>query len=380
MAFLFYSSVFTLCYIYFGYPLALYIASLVVTNTKAKSIENLPRISILIPAYNEQTYIKETVLNKLASNYPPELLELIVISDESTDETDAIVQAIAKQDSRVSLLRQEPRKGKTAAINRAVEISSGELLIFSDANSMYTDTTISALVHTFADENIGYVTGKMVYVDSTGSLVGDGNSAYMRYENKIRELEAKVGSVVGVDGGVDAMRKSLYQPLNENLLPDFVQPLKCVEQGYKVAFNEKALLQEESLKTEANESAMRVRVSLRAFWAMWDMRHLFNPFKYGLFSWQLLSHKLLRYLAIVFMIIALGSNAALALKSSYWLAVLLCQFGFYGLACWGAKKPNAAPAVARLAYYFCLINSAAGIALIKFLQGKKIVTWKPRKG
>jgi hypothetical protein len=258
--------------------------------------------------------------------------------------------------------------------------ATGSILIFSDANSMYSPSTIRELVSAFNDEQVGYVTGKMIYVDASGSLVGNGSSAYMRYENYIRSLETIVGSVVGVDGGVDAMRKSLYQQLNADQLPDFVQPLKTVSQGYKVAFNERALLKEESLSDDSSEFSMRVRVSLRAYWAMWDMRHLFNPFKYGLFTWQLVSHKLLRYLAIVFMALALVSNVALLSQAHYWLWLLIAQCSFYVLAIWGFKAPKAAPSLARLAYYFCLINYAAGVALVKFLQGKKIVTWRPRKG
>lgn len=377
---IFYFSIATLAYIYIGYPFALYVLSIFQNDQQHPPNTHQPTISVLIPAYNEQDCIRETLVNKLASNYPEGLLEVIVISDESTDKTDAIVEDIISKDSRVSLIRQSPRQGKTAAINLAVSKAKGDILVFSDANSIYTEDTITELVSAFNDPNVGYVTGNMVYVDSTGSVVGQGSSAYMRYENTIRSLETKVGSVVGVDGGVDAMRKVLYQPLNTDQLPDFVQPLQCVSQGYKVLYRATALLHEESLTDDSSELSMRVRVSLRAFWAMWDMKHLFNPFKYGLFSWQLVSHKLLRYLAIFFMASAFLSNLLLANRHISWLELFLGQCLFYGLAFWGGKARQKAPPLARLAYYFCLINYAAGLAFIKFLQGKKIVTWKPRKG
>jgi len=369
-----------LLYIYIGYPLLLRLLPKKPIAV-GESGTYCPSLTVLVPAYNEAAVIEGTLRNKLEQDYPADKLEIIVISDESDDGTDEIVERLAKEDARVRLLRQSPRQGKTAGLNRAVEQASGEILIFSDANSHFGSGALQHLVDCFADPEVGYVTGKMVYVNEEGNLVGDGCGAYMRYENHLRRLESSVSSVVGVDGGIDAMRTDLYQALNPDQLPDFVQPLKVVAQGKRVVYQEKALLHEESLSDSNAEFRMRVRVSLRALWALWDMRELFNPVGYGVFSLQLISHKLLRYLAFVPLLLVL--LLSLVLADHHWLyaSVAVAQLFFYSGAIYAAVSPNGQKnSLCRLAFYFSLINFAAMVASMKFFKGEKIVIWKPRGG
>lgn len=379
MDFLFWLSGLLVAYIYVGYPLLLkYLPKqpLQISNSDLIS----PKVTVLIPAFNEQQVIQATILNKLQQNYPADKLQVIVISDESEDGTDEIVQQLAASDPRVSLIRQSPRQGKTAGLNLAIPKAEGEIIIFSDANSHYQPDTIRHLVNCFSDEQVGYVTGKMVYVNSEGSLIGDGCSAYMKYENHIRALETEISSVVGVDGGVDAIRKSLYQPMNPDQLPDFVLPLKVVTQGMRVIYCDKALLNEESLSNSQSEFRMRVRVSLRAYWAMSDMKHLFNPFKYGVFSLQLLSHKLLRYLAFIPLLVTFISNGLITGHGVFYSSLFLLQVLFYGMAAFVALNDGTKNKILGLAHYFCLINIASAMAFIKFIKREKIVLWKPRVG
>lgn len=376
MELLFWLSIAWLLYIYLGYPLIL--KCLPSTPKAVKPFDDLPDVTVLIPAYNEAGHIAETVNNKLTQDYPADKLQVIVISDESTDGTDELVQAIAAKDSRVTLIRQQPRQGKTAGLNLALQNVDSDIVVFSDANSQFAPDAVQALVKTFEDPSVGYVTGKMVYTQD-GSIVGDGCSAYMRYENWLRTLETRTGSVVGVDGGVDAIRRELYQPMNPDQLPDFVQPLKVVSQGFRVAYCETALLNEEALNDSQSEFRMRVRVSLRALWALWDMRHLFNPRQYGVFSWQLLSHKALRYLAFVPMATAFLSNALLSGTGTLYTLLFFGQLGCYGLAAYAQlfKSDNR---IAGLCNYFCLINLASFVAFTSFVRGEKIVIWQPRVG
>lgn len=379
MEIIFWLSTLLILYIYLGYPLLLkYLPKMAPHSHNQPS--TLPPVTVLIPAFNEAKVIEATIHNKLAQNYPAELLQIIVISDESEDATDELVNAIAAQDGRVSLIRQSPRQGKTSGLNLAMPYAQGEIIIFSDANSHYHPDAIHELVKCFNDPEVGYVTGKMVYVNSDGSLVGDGCSAYMKYENHMRQLESQVGSIVGVDGGIDAIRKSLYQPMNADQLPDFVLPLKVITQGKRVIFCESALLNEESLSNAQSEFRMRVRVSLRAYWAMWDMKHLFNPFKYGLFTLQLSSHKLLRYLAFIPLLLALISNGFITGEASFYQLSFLIQILFYGAAAFVALNDGTNNRLLGLAHYFCLINTASAMAFLKFIKGEKIVLWKPRVG
>ena len=350
-------------------------------NTNA---EHQPKVSILIAAFNEAKDIEATLLNKLALDYPSDRLEIMVISDESNDGTDDIIERVANSARfPIRLFRQVPRQGKTAGLNTLVPETNGEIILFSDANSQWDTQAISKLCSNFADPKVGYVTGKMVYVSEDGSLVGDGCSAYMKYENWLREKETRIGSVVGVDGGIDGMLKELYQPLRADQLPDFVQPLKVVEQGYRVVYEPQALLKEEALNDSASEFSMRVRVSLRALWALKDMRHMMNPFCNPVFAWQLMSHKLLRYTAFIPLATFALATLLLAPARGIYTLAFVGQVVFVALAWIGNKregKGQPLSVIYSIPYYFMLLNVASCKACAVFLKGEKKVIWNPRKG
>jgi len=376
---LFFSSLFLILYVYLGYPMLAFLIS-VVRNRRVRKGADEPRVTILIAAYNEESHIEATLLNKLDLSYPKEKLEIIVISDGSTDRTDEIVRRY--ENEGVGLIRQEPRAGKTSALNMAAPKASGEILVFSDANSLYAPEALEKLIQNFNDPKVGYVTGKMIYTNPDGTSIGDGCSAYMKYENVLRSLEARLGSVVGVDGGIDAVRKDLYQPMNADQLPDFVLPLKVVEQGFRVVYEPDAILKEPALKASKDEYKMRVRVSLRSLWALWDMRTLLSFSSSALFSWQLWSHKVLRYLCFLFLIIAYLSNFALWTQGLFYKLVFILQ----NMAYLGAivspilEKREIRSPILYLFNYFTLLNLASAHAFLKFLIGQKTVMWEPRKG
>jgi cellulose synthase/poly-beta-1,6-N-acetylglucosamine synthase-like glycosyltransferase len=368
-------------YPYVGYPLC--IALLRAIRPRPPHAGPItPTVTVVISAYNEAAHIAATVHNKVSQDYPPELLDVMVVSDASTDGTDEVLKQLASQQPRVSFLRQEPRSGKTAALNGLVERARGEIVVFSDANSMYRADTVRRLVEAFADPQVGYASGRMLYVDPHGSLVGDGCTAYMRYENALRRYESAVGSVVGADGGVDAVRRSLYRPMREDQLPDFVLPLDVVEQGYRAVYVPRAVLEEETLHTETAEYRMRVRVTLRALWALWDKRALLNPLRFPFFSWQLASHKLMRYLSFAPLAVATVCNGLLvsagwvydALAAGQVAAALLALVAAYGPLRLRSFSP------ARYCYYFLLLNCASAVAFARFVCGDKQVLWQPRTG
>ena len=383
-------------YTYLGYPLlAFFIAA--IRNKKVNRGHYEPSVTILIAAYNEEDSIESTLKNKLDLDYPKEKIEIIVISDGSTDNTDEIVNKLNSQG--VKLLRQEPQAGKTSALNMAIPKATGEALVFSDANSIWAYDALKKLVCNFNDPNVGYVTGKMIYTNPDGSPIGDGCSVYMKYENLLRSIEIKIGSIVGVDGGIDAVRKELYQPMNPDQLPDFVLPLKVVEQGYRVIYEPEAILKEASLKNPKDEYRMRVRVSLRALWGLRDMRHLLTfrrsspsssvtPSHHRAFApsfiyaWQLWSHKVLRYLCFIFLIIAYFANLALWHQGGFYKTFFILQNLSYlcAIAFPFISKNGYLSRLLYLFNYFVLLNMASAHAFIKFLFGKKQVIWTPRKG
>jgi len=379
LEFLFVFCLILVAYIYAGYPCCTMLLARLAPKP-VKAADNLPAVTIIISAFNEQAHIADTIDNKLQQDYPPDNLEIIVVSDGSTDRTDEIVQSLA--DNRVRFIQQLPRQGKTAALNLAIQYAKGEIIVFSDANSIYRKDAIRYLVANFTDPQVGYVTGKMLYTHADGSPIGTGCSAYMHYENFIRLQESRFNSIVGVDGGIDAIRASLYRTMNPDQLPDFVQPLHVIEQGYRVIYEPRAVLNEAALADQHAEYRMRVRVSLRALWALLDKRGLLNPLAFPLFSWQLISHKLLRYTAWIPLCLLLILNPLLLKSGQFYENMLVLQLGCYLCAIGGYTMKNRSHklVVFSAAYYFVLINLAAAHASIQFLKGHKQVLWTPRTG
>lgn len=372
-----------LIYAYFGYAALLWLLARVRKRRPRKLSQFEPTVTVLTAAFNEASHIRATVENKLALEYPAEKLDIIVISDESEDGTDEIVESLQREHpGRIQLLRQIPRQGKTAGLNLALPHARGELLLFSDANSLYEPGALRELVANFADPEVGYVTGKMVYTNPDGSVTGDGCTTYMRYENVLREWETEVGSIVGVDGGIDIVRKELYRPMRADQLPDFVLPLRVVEQGYRVVYDDAAVLREPTLGSASQEYRMRVRVALRALWALLDLRALFNPVRHPLFSWQLASHKLLRYTAFLPQVVALLSNGLLLGSGPSFQLLFGAQLLFYALAFlgWQLDRHGRSHPLATAPYYITLLNLSCAHASWKFLRGKKQVLWQPRTG
>ncbi len=365
----------TVGYVYLGYPLTL----LLVRRRSPGPVRRgrQPHVTVVIAAFNEVAHIAATVRNKLAQDYPAELLDVIVVSDGSTDGTDAAVASL--DDPRVTLLRQEPRQGKTLALNRAVAEAPGKIIVFSDANSRYEPSAVSRLVAAFDDIEVGYVTGQLIYENPGESGTGGGSGLYMRYENWVRRLESTVGSVVGVNGGIDAVRRGLYRPMAAHDLPDFVLPLRVVQQGSRVIYREDAVAHEAALAHHADEFKMRVRVSLRALHALYDTRTLLHP-SHGLFAWQLLVHKVVRYLLILPLITAFICSALLV-SSPIYAGLFGAQLVCYSLALVGwLSGGRVRRRLVFVPFYFSLINIAAGAALVGFLRGERQVVWTPRKG
>lgn len=369
-------------YIYAGYPLGvLILAPLLDRRVRKADIE--PTVTVVIAAFNEEAEIGRTVSNLLEQDYPPERLDVLVVSDGSTDRTDEVLaELVERHGPRLRTVRQEPRQGKTAALNLAIGLVSAEIVAFADANSIYARGAVRALVRNFADPSVGYVTGRMSYTNADGSGVAGGCLAYMGYENLLRRLETRVGSIVGVDGGIDAIRRELYGWMRPEELPDFALPLSVVERGRRVVFEPDAVLFEPALARASDEMRMRVRVALRALWTLHDKRPLLNPFRGALYAWQLLSHKAIRYLAFVPLAGLLVLNAWVAARHPFYLGFLVAQLSCYTLAAAGhlARNTRFVPALLFAPYYFCVVNAACVVALWKFFMRQKVTVWKPRAG
>jgi cellulose synthase/poly-beta-1,6-N-acetylglucosamine synthase-like glycosyltransferase len=361
-------------YVYLGYPLFLALLS-VLFRCKPPEPDYTPKISVLIAAYNESANIGRKIEQTLHLDYPKEEIEIIVLSDCSTDSTDEIVNQM--RDTRVRLMRITQRGGKTNAQNRGVLEAKGEILIFSDATTMYHPTALRYLVSRYRDPSVGAVSGCYQYFDDTGnSPTGLGTIAFWNYENMIKKLQSQIRTISGCCGCIYSVRASAYTTLDPEVISDLVQPLMVLKQGLRVVFEDRALAYEETTQTSAEEFSMRVRVVTRAIRGILWVSELLNPLRYGWISFQLLSHKVLRWLVPLFLIGILLSNLFL-LNSTFYLCVFIAQASFYGSALVSfILPPQKYSKLLTVPLYFCIVNLAALVGIFEASRGKKYVVWE----
>jgi cellulose synthase/poly-beta-1,6-N-acetylglucosamine synthase-like glycosyltransferase len=372
---IFWVSVLILFYTYAGYPVLLMAAAAIFRRPVKKDEGNLPKVSLVISVYNEERVIRERLENALSQDYPAEKYEILVASDGSTDKTHSIVNSF--NDSRIRLIVQEDRLGKTAALNSAVPQALGDVIVFTDANSMYDRGAIRAMMQNFADSSVGCVTGETRLVNPEGSAIGKNEIAYYSYDTMLKVSESNIGSTVGADGAIFAIRKELYQPLDPSLINDFVIPLQVVSKGYRVVYEPKAFLYEATATPLKGGFSRRVRIINRALFGAFTVPSVFNPRKVGFFALQIISRKLLRWTAPVFLILALLSNFGL-LGITVYRVTLFAQILFYSAALayplFGSRVNRR---IFSFPFYFCHGNTAALVAFIKFLLRQRIVVWEP---
>src|SRR5260221_10726211 len=315
-----------LFYTYAGYPLLLALASaLKPRNVRRGKCE--PMVSIIITAYNEERDLASKLNNTLALDYPRQRLEIIVASDCSNDQTDEIARSFAGRG--VKLCRQSERQGKTAAQNAAVKQAHGEIILFSDATSLYQPDAVRAIMPSFADATVGCVAGRLEYVDDSGSRVGRGARSYWNYETFLKRHESRVGSLIGASGCLYAVRRSAYVPLYHEACSDFIIATKMVEQGLRAVYEPNAVCTEQTNRQSDKELKMRVRIIAQTFTDLWRHRALLNPLRSGLYGVQLFSHKVMRYAVPFFLIAILATSGLLASSSMLYSLVFVSQVGCY---------------------------------------------------
>ncbi len=376
-AIIFWASVFALGYTYAGYPLlVLLVSSLRSLNVARSAYE--PVVSVIITAYNEERDLREKLLNTLALDYPADTLEVIVASDCSTDATDAIAREFASEGVR--LHRQRERLGKTAAQNAAVELARGEIILFSDATTLYQPDVLRVMMPDFADASVGCVAGRLVYVDPAQTSVGHGARSYWNYETFLKKHESRACSLIGASGCLYAVRRAAYVPMYNEACSDFLIATKMMEQGLRSVYEPDAVCTEETNRRTDKELRMRVRVITQTYTDLWRHRAMMNPFRSGFYAVQLFSHKVLRYLVPVFLLATLITSAILAPRSWFYAAAFALQLLFYVMAAFGWLLERAGSKRLRLLalpHYFVLANAASMIAFYKFLRGERYARWEP---
>lgn len=327
--FIFWFLIILIFYTYAGYPLLLHFM-VKFLKKEFKKQEIYPFVSLIIAAYNEEKSIEAKIKNSIDLDYPKDKLEIIVASDCSTDKTNEIVQKFISDNIRLSVAKR--RFGKTASRNRVIPEAKGEIIVLSDATGIYERDAIKKLVRNFYDSRVGCVGGILRYIVHTNTLIGSGEGLYWRYDMLLRKKENLLGNLTSVSGSIYAFRKELYRTIPDELADDLIVPLTIKKLGYHTILDSEAICTEETTKSEKEESNKRARIANRNIMGLLYMKELFNFLKYGFFSLELFSHKVLRLLMPLFLILLFVTNCILLIKSSFYTFFLFMQIAFYVIA------------------------------------------------
>jgi cellulose synthase/poly-beta-1,6-N-acetylglucosamine synthase-like glycosyltransferase len=366
-------------YVYVGYPLALLLVTRAVTRG-VRRWDTVPSVMLVISAFNEARTIRAKLENSLALDYPRQRLRIVVVSDASTDGTDEIVQGFANHG--VELLRIATRGGKTAGLNVALERSRDDVVVFSDANILYDPKAVRHLVRNFGDPAVGCVTGDSRYVGAIPSAAHERENAYWSYERSIRTWESMLGSTVGGDGAIFAIRRELYVPLPPEAINDLVTPLQIVARGHRAVFEPAAVGYEASAGDFKGEFRRKRRIVTRSWRGVMSVHGVLDPRRVGWFAWQVWSHKVLRWLALPLVLVAVAASALASPLSDVFLVVV---WGFVaslvaaGLGAVMRGRVGRLAGLAHAALYFYLVNCAAVLGIVMALAGRVDVTWAPQR-
>lgn len=372
----FWMSVGLIAYAYLGYAFLLWGLSLF-RSRGVRRADITPSVTFIITAYNEQSRIADKLENTLKLVYPISQLQVIVASDCSSDRTDEIVRTYA--DRGIELVRASVRKGKEAAQKLAVDVAQGEVLVFSDVATILREQAVSNIVKNFHDPTVGCVSSVDRFLDQDGRVSGEG--AYVRYEMFLRSLETRVNSLVGLSGSFFAARSVVCkQAWSDDLQSDFNTVLNSMRMGLRGVADPESIGYYKNIADERKEYDRKVRTVLRGISVFMRSLALVNPFRHSVFAWQLLSHKLCRWLVPFGMITALASNAMLALSSHWYAMLLLAQILFYSVALGGILwKPLLRLPFIKLCSFFLVVNASVFQAWVRYWSGERLVAWEPSK-
>jgi glycosyltransferase involved in cell wall biosynthesis len=372
---IFWFSLFFVFYAYAGYPLMLKGLSFFRKHPVQKG-SFMPRVSFIITAYNEEKRIESKLKNSLEQVYPEDRLEIIVASDCSSDRTDQIV--LSYQAKGVRLVRAPERKGKENAQKLAVEKASGEILVFSDVATVLDPDGVARIVENFSDSTVGCVSSVDRFINLDGKVSGEG--AYVKYEMFIRNLETEINSIVGLSGSFFAARREVCRNWAIDLQSDFNTLLNSIKLGLRGVSDPESIGYYRNIADERKEFERKVRTVLRGISVFMKSLSLLNPFQYGLFSWQIFSHKLCRWLVPFAMILALLSNILLINRSSFYLYLFLFQFLFYLMALSGmATNFSSKKLIFKIPSFLVLINLSILKAWYRYIKGERLIAWEPSK-
>ena len=368
-------------YTYFGYPLVLSIWTALKRSDMGDappsgSEMGRPSVSLIIPAYNEEAVIARKIRNSLDLDYPSDRLEIVVVSDGSSDATERVARDAAGD--RIRLVFREDHLGKTACLNAVLPGLTGQIVVFTDANAFFLRDALARLVTHFNDPQVGCVMGELQYRNEGSLNAALGEGLYWRYENFIKERESRLGCTIVGNGAIYALRRSLCRPLPLEVEADVANPLLALRSGYRVIFDRSARCWELAAGTVREEFGRKTRIITNQLATyLYGFRQL-APLPAGAL-FQIFCHKFLRWLVPFFLAGVALASAAESQGSALWKWCLGLQAVFYSLAWVGwaiEMRGKAVPKPLFVPYYFCAVNAAAVKGMLDFALGRRRVVWE----
>jgi len=385
MEIVFWISLFIIIYTYLGYGFILYLLVQIKRIMWGKrpdvfyELDELPTCTLLIAAYNEEDFIVDKIRNTLSLEYPEGKLEIIFITDGSTDRTPDIL----KEYPQIKLLHQNERKGKVAAMHRAHSHVKTEIIIFTDANTLLNKDALIKISRHYADEKVGAVAGeKRVHYDEKADAGTAGEGFYWKYESTLKKWDSELYSVVGAAGELFSVRSNLYSPVSEDtILDDFMISMLIAAKGYRIVYEPEAFAIETASENISEELKRKVRIAAGGIQAILRLKALLNIFRYGVLSFQYISHRVLRWTITPFLlIIVLMLNILICLQNPgmIFYFLLLGQVLFYLLALLGMEfeKKELRVKIFFIPYYFCVMNYAALAGLKRYMGKQQSAIWE----
>jgi glycosyltransferase involved in cell wall biosynthesis len=373
MIWVFWSAAIFLIYTFAGYPLVLWVVSLWHSRPHRQAPIQ-PKVSLIIPAHNEAGLLKSKIENSLELVYPKDKLEIIVASDASTDDTADIVRSFSKDS--VKLVEIPERRGKHHAQMIARDVSHGEILVFTDASVHLESDALQRIGSNFADPSVGCVSSEDQVAKQKRSWMGE--QFYVLFEMWLRRLEAQIGSLVSASGSFFAARREVCKVWHPEQSSDFFIPLHAVAQGRRAIIDPACHGHYAVVHCERAELKRKVRTIVHGLAVLFSHLEMLDPLRYGFFSWQLISHKLFRWLVPFAVLSLLLSNAFLWKSGGFYRVSLVLQAAIYGSALLALSKVAQFKAF-RLASFFLLGNAATLVAWLKFCSGERFAAWHPTR-
>jgi poly-beta-1,6-N-acetyl-D-glucosamine synthase len=377
---LFWLCIFIVFYSYVGYGILLFIlVKIKGLFIKPNTFRNnyTPDITLMVAAFNEQDYIRDKIENSLSLDYPKKNIQYLFVTDGSDDLTPEIVREFGE----IKLMHQPQRQGKIMAVERAMPEVTGEIVVFTDANTLLNKDALRNIVRHFANDKVGVVSGeKRILHRDADEAAGAGEGFYWKYESKLKKWDDALYSVMGAAGELFAIRTKLFEPIpKDSLIEDFYMSFKIVEKGYKIAYEPDAYAMEEPSASVKEELKRKIRIAAGGIQSIVRLKELLNPFRYGVITFQYVSHRVLRWsLAPLALPLIFVLNLYLLNKGTIYQLLFLAQILFYLFALLGyfMEKKQIRLKLLFIPYYFCMMNYAVFAGFKRYMKGSQSVLWE----